>query len=231
MSGTLVDRGAARRRAARPAISFRTLFLAPTTRTSPREAAPPATRNLLHAAIVATRGRLPTRRSRRAYAGAMVNLTRIYTRTGDDGTTAPRRHEPDRARPTRGWPPTPTSTRPTPHIGVALAAGELADDVAARAAARPERPVRRRRRPVHPGRRRPASTRRCGSSADYVDRLEAGCDQLQRASCRSCARSSCPAAPPGAALPARRAHGRAGGPSGRTWAAARAEHGDGDATR
>ena len=44
----------------------------------------------------------------------MVNLTRIYTRTGDDGSTSPGRLQPDHARPIRAWRPTPTSTRPTP---------------------------------------------------------------------------------------------------------------------
>ena len=45
------------------------------------------------------------------------------------------------------------------------------------AAQHPERPVRRRRRPVHPGRRRTRSTRRCAITAAYTERLEAACDE------------------------------------------------------
>src|SRR5947207_11675012 len=59
------------------AIILSTLFLAPVTRTSPTSRAPPTTRNL------STGGH---RRLTRHDVG-MVNLTRIYTRTGDDGTT------------------------------------------------------------------------------------------------------------------------------------------------
>ena len=60
-----------------------------------------------------------------------VHLTRIYTKTGDDGTTGARRHVAGAARPTPGSAPTPTATRPTPSIGVALALGGLPEPVAA----------------------------------------------------------------------------------------------------
>src|SRR5207244_11063017 len=56
------------------AISFRTLFLAPTTDTSPASRAPPVTRS--------------TRTGSGYRRAVAVHLTRIYTRTGDDGTTA-----------------------------------------------------------------------------------------------------------------------------------------------
>ena len=59
-------------------MSFRTLFLAPAMRTSPSSRAPPVT---LKRSIEASYGDSPRLR-------AMVNLTRIYTRTGDDGTTS-----------------------------------------------------------------------------------------------------------------------------------------------
>ena len=61
----------------------------------------------------------------------MVNLTRIYTRTGDGGETRLGDMSVDDARTTRGCRPTPTSTRPTPTSGVALATGGLDDDVVA----------------------------------------------------------------------------------------------------
>src|SRR4051812_3358994 len=56
------------------AISLRTLFFAPTTPTSPDSRAPPVTRN-----TCTFRGYRPV---------VAVHLTRIYTKTGDDGTTA-----------------------------------------------------------------------------------------------------------------------------------------------
>ena len=97
--------------------------------------------------------------------GGMVNLTRIYTRTGDDGTTAlggrgriskndPRLEayadcdEAER-RPSGSRSPL-GDARPT--------------TIAARADPGAERPLRRRRRPVHAGRAATRSTRRCGST-------------------------------------------------------------------
>ena len=106
----------------------------------------------------------------------MVNLTRIYTRTGDAGETRLGDMSDDDARPTCGCRPTPTSTRPTPTSGVALATGGLDDDVVAvlttvqndlfdvgadfctPVVADPEYPPLR-------------------IEQDYVDRLEAWCDQ------------------------------------------------------
>src|SRR5688572_9437446 len=73
------------------AISFSALFFAPGTRTSPSRRAPPTTRNasirpILGSAGAGTAdGHGPTPPG---YPGRMVNLTRIYTRTGDDGTTS-----------------------------------------------------------------------------------------------------------------------------------------------
>src|SRR5438045_582407 len=56
------------------AISFNTLFLAPTTSTVPARRAPPVTRSTC---------------IRPGYLRPVaVHLTRIYTKTGDDGTTA-----------------------------------------------------------------------------------------------------------------------------------------------
>src|SRR3954465_8841378 len=72
MSGTFVSvlaPGASRA----AAMSFSALLLAPTTATSPRSGPPPTTRNL------STTGK--------ASVATMVVLSRIYTRTGDDGTT------------------------------------------------------------------------------------------------------------------------------------------------
>src|SRR5664279_6562472 len=56
------------------AMSLRTLFFAPTTGTSPASLAPPVTRS-----TCIQKGYRP---------GMAIHLTRIYTRTGDDGTTA-----------------------------------------------------------------------------------------------------------------------------------------------
>src|SRR5664279_6000631 len=85
------------------AIVFRTLFFAPVTRTSPASRAPPTTRKssgvvgpALNIGGVGRRraARKGTWRHRRRGVATrprrldvMVNLTRIYTRTGDDGTT------------------------------------------------------------------------------------------------------------------------------------------------
>ncbi len=72
------------------AISLSTLFLAPTTSTAPTRRAPPHTAKCSATAVDGS-GRPPPRaaRPRPGYRRAMaVHLTRIYTRTGDDGTTA-----------------------------------------------------------------------------------------------------------------------------------------------
>ena len=139
----------------------------------------------------------------------MVNLTRIYTRTGDDGTHAPRRlqpHEQDRPAPRRLRRHQRGQHRDRGRGGRRRAARRRRPCSCAGA----ERPVRRRRRPVHPAAARPTSTRRCGSRR--LGRRAGGrLRPLPRARWRSCARSSSPAARPGAALPARRHDGRAAG--------------------
>src|SRR3954464_1917863 len=70
------------------AMSFRTLFLAPGTRTAPSRRAPPTIRN----ASTGVDGTAPLSRCPPAApplgSALVVNLTRIYTRTGDDGTTS-----------------------------------------------------------------------------------------------------------------------------------------------
>ena len=107
-----------------------------------------------------------------------VHLTRIYTRTGDDGTTA----LGDMSRVRKTDPRLAAYAdvdEANAAIGVALALGAARPtDVVAVLRSGPERPVRRRRRPVHPGHAPNPSTRRCGSSTRYVDRLEAACDEL-----------------------------------------------------
>src|SRR5206468_9600838 len=62
-------------------MSLRTLFFAPGTRTAPSSLAPPTTLNASTGSD--GRGRREVSRLR-----PVVNLTRIYTRTGDDGTTS-----------------------------------------------------------------------------------------------------------------------------------------------
>ena len=73
------------------AISFSTLFLAPPTATSPDNRVPPVTTNRsLTRVSVNSAGvgvRSGSRRLRRYGLTMAVHLTRIYTRTGDDGTT------------------------------------------------------------------------------------------------------------------------------------------------
>src|SRR4051794_36922838 len=83
------------------AITLSTLFLAPVTATSPASRAPPTTRKLSIGGMVAA----ATVRARKAASAggtrlrpmaddarekdhSTIHLTRIYTRTGDDGTTA-----------------------------------------------------------------------------------------------------------------------------------------------
>jgi cob(I)alamin adenosyltransferase len=68
------------------AISFNTLFLAPPTATSPDNRFPPVTtnRSLTRASVNSGVGHCQSAGYRFTMA---VHLTRIYTRTGDDGTT------------------------------------------------------------------------------------------------------------------------------------------------
>ena len=129
---------------------------------------------------------------------AMVNLTRIYTRTGDGGRDPARRHERDQQDRHPAARPTPTSTRPTPHLGVVLATRRARRRGRGGAHPRAERPLRRRRRPVHPGRARPGVPARCASSRTTSTGSRAGATGSTR-TCPSCARSSSTAAPVAAA--------------------------------
>ncbi len=85
-------------------------------------------------------------------------------------------------------------------LGVALALGDLPDGIARPAAAHPERPVRRRRGPVHARRGRTRSTRRCGSTAAYVDAPRGGLRRVQRATSTRCASFILPGGTAGSAL-------------------------------
>ena len=72
------------------AISLSTLFLAPPTATSPDKRLPPVTTNRSDTRVsLVMRYRLVSQPSQLAEYGLFmaVHLTRIYTRTGDDGTT------------------------------------------------------------------------------------------------------------------------------------------------
>src|ERR1700679_577655 len=72
------------------AINFRTLFLAPPTATSPANRLPPVTtkRSATRASLVKPFRPVSRRPQSERYVLFMaVHLTRIYTRTGDDGTT------------------------------------------------------------------------------------------------------------------------------------------------
>lgn len=72
------------------AINFRTLFLAPPTATSPDNRFPPVTtnRSLTRVSLNSAAGRVSFLGYAFRYGFTMaVHLTRIYTRTGDDGTT------------------------------------------------------------------------------------------------------------------------------------------------
>jgi len=68
------------------AISFNTLFLAPPTATSPDNRFPPVTTNRSLTRVSVNSG-MGQRQSARYGLTMAVHLTRIYTRTGDDGTT------------------------------------------------------------------------------------------------------------------------------------------------
>ena len=118
MAGTLDNRVRPTASSA-TAISFRALFFAPTTGTSPRRLVPPTTRNLSITARAYLRA-----------SGPWSNLTRIYTRTGDDGST----HLGDFSRTSK------TDLRLAAYadtdetnsaIGVAVTCGQLREDVAA----------------------------------------------------------------------------------------------------
>ena len=98
------------------AISLSTLFFAPVTRTSPAQPGTTDDTEPLHA------------RHRRV--AGMVNLTRIYTRTGDDGTTG----YGGRGRISKNDPRLEAYAdcdEAGAFLGVALASGAVDDDVAA----------------------------------------------------------------------------------------------------
>ncbi len=98
------------------AISFKTLFLAPTTSTAPASRAPPVTLSTCTLAGY-----------RRPMA---VHLTRIYTKTGDDGTTA--LGDMSRVRKTDPRVGAYADCDETnAAIGVALALGQLPDRIVA----------------------------------------------------------------------------------------------------
>ena len=105
-----------------------------------------------------------------------VHLTRIYTRTGDDGTTGLSdfsRVSKNDARLEAYADCDETNAA----IGVAVALGEPDERILDGAAPDPERPVRRRRRPVDPGGREPRVPA-AAHHQDYIDRLEAWCDEF-----------------------------------------------------
>ena len=204
--------GAARRRAARrPSASARCSWR-PTTRTSPRRLAPPTTRNRSPPATVATaRCRGPSRRSRRvarlAHGQPHAHL-HPHRRRRHDATSAT----------SAGRSKTDPRLVAYADVDEANAADRrrasppatCREDVAAAAAPGPERPVRRRRRPVHPARSEPTSTRRCGSSRAWVDELEADCDRYNER-VEKLRSFILPGGTPGRGLPARRPHGRPAG--------------------
>ena len=106
-----------------------------------------------------------------------VHLTRIYTKTGDAGTTRLGNNEVAAEDRSHGSPRTPTSTSATPRSGVALALGELADDVRAVLDRRsrttcstwaPTCATRSSRDPAYPPLR---------ITEEYVTRLEGWCDE------------------------------------------------------
>ena len=105
-----------------------------------------------------------------------VHLTRIYTRTGDDGTTGLSdfsRVSKNDARLEAYADCDETNAA----LGVAVALGQPDEQILQGAAPDPERPVRRGRRPVHAGGREPEYPP-LRITQDYIDRLEAWCDEF-----------------------------------------------------
>src|SRR5437588_5489493 len=110
------------------AISFNTLVFAPTTCTSPVSRPPPQILKCsltgVHASGCRTRGR-----ARRSLQPMAVHPTRIYTRTGDDGTTGlgdfSRVHKTDPRLVTYA-----DVEETNAAIGVAVALGNLTDELA-----------------------------------------------------------------------------------------------------
>ena len=123
-----------------------------------------------------------------------VHLTRIYTKTGDDGTTA----LGDMSRVAKTDPRVGAYAdcdETNAALGVALALGELPARIAAVLRDRAERPVRRRRRPVHPGRRRPGVPAAADRRSPTSSGSRAGATS-STPNCPSWTASSCPAARP-----------------------------------
>ena len=153
----------------------------------------------------------------------MVNLTRIYTRTGDAGETRLGDMSIDDARPTCGCRPTPTSTRPTPTSASRWRTGGLEDDVVAVLTTVQNDLFDVGADFCTPGRARTRSTRRCASSRSTSTGSRPGATTTTR-TCRSCGRSSSTAARPAARTctsPAPSYAGRSGPPGRRT-----SEHAD-----
>ena len=106
-----------------------------------------------------------------------VHLTRIYTKTGDAGTTRLGNNE----RVAKTDPRIAAYAdvdECNAAIGVALALGDLADDLRGVLTARAERPVRRRRRPVQPDRAPDPPYPPLRVTEEYVTRLEGWCDEF-----------------------------------------------------
>ena len=165
--------------------------MAPTTGTSPRRLAPPTTRNLSHRHLARiayrSRSRMAAGPWSTSPASTPAPATTARTRLGDFSRTS--KNDPR-------LPPTPTPTRPTPPSGWPSRAATCDEDVGRVLTAGAERPVRRRRRPVHAAAPRPTSTRRCGSSEPGSTSSRPTATGTTT-SWRRCARSSCPAARPG----------------------------------
>ena len=120
-----------------------------------------------------------------------VNLTRIYTKLGDGGET----HLGDMSRVPKTHPRIEAYgdvDELNAQIGVALTVEGLPDALRRVAAPRPERPLRRRRRPVGPAGGRPRAAARC--SAEQPTWLEEALRRGQRDARAAAARSCCPAA-------------------------------------
>ena len=147
-------------------------------------------------AAVRRDGRMPTTADPVPKAAARSGSVRRETRVVRYGG-APHPHlHPDRRRwhhadwptspgwprPTRGWSPTRTATRPTRRSGMVLALGHPAAGDRRGAPPGAERAVRRRRGSGHAGRRRTRSIRHCGCTEDYVAALGVGLRPLQRRS-------------------------------------------------
>ena len=189
------------------AISLRALFLAPTTGTSPRRRAPPTTRNRSSPTEPYRGSRATADAAGTVRAWPMVNLTRIYTRTGDDGTTS----LGDFCRVSKNdlrLHAYADTNEANAAIGVAVACGDLPRRGQRPRSARAERAVRRRRRPVHAAAPQSYEHPPLRVEQPWIDDLEADCDQLPRAG-REAALVHPPRRHPGRRPPAPRAHDRA----------------------